>query len=513
VAESGGGADAPSEGASDGNVSDVGATETGAEGGADAHGEAAADGGGADAASDASDAGADASDAAPADAADAAPYPIGTLLQTGYFTVYGVTTDGYAIYRDYTTGTIYAARIDGDGGAAQTIATGGVCAQYEIDVVGNVVLAWPCLQSGTAWSSTLVAWTSSGGAHTLSSASNPNVGLVSPDGSYVVYADNVTTFTSIDITASAPDGTNKVTLLSAVPDQLAVCSTRSLFVGTRAVIAHCDAADAGNGGALLSAFDSANAWARVDIARTTNVVESMHTDSAGTKILVFNDLGTTVFPLQGDGGTKIDDAGVFGWLTGDGQNVIYGTYGYLARSPVASPSTTFLYSSATAGLYALSPSEQTLLFHTYFAFPYNLVMTSAVSASGTTTLSSHGGPCGPGFTADSTHALFIDTVASVDTLKTVATVDGGSPVTLASAPYDCAPTSGATVLFNSGRTTGSEWGRADIDIADTSLAAAPTRFVGGADLYFRLTPAKDKLVYTWSYGLNATRGLYIAPLP
>lgn len=52
----------------------------------------------------------------------------------------------------------------------------------------------------------------------------------------------------------------------------------------------------------------------------------------------------------------------------------------------------------------------------------------------------------------------------------------------------------------------------DLFTTDTSKAGAPTLLVSVADQAFFLTPAKDQVIYTWSYLSGAMAGLYALPL-
>src|SRR5262249_53493149 len=121
------------------------------------------------------------------------------------------------------------------------------------------------------------------------------------------------------------------------------------------------------------------------------------------------------------------------------------------------------------------------------------------------------------FTSDSSHALFTaDIVPSSGPIGDLvaAPTSGGPATTLGPAMGIDTATTGSRVVFNANFAagTGVSFGTADIAAGGTSGAAPPSLLVTQADVFYFLTAAKDKIVYSWSHAPDARAGVWVLPL-
>ena len=437
--------------------------------------------------------------------------PVGRLLAAGNsLSTRGMTSDGYEIYSDDFALSLFAIPVGG--GAGQPIVALG--SNFWVTVVGQVVFAWSNVTPTNVGSLTI--WSSAHGAHTISPASFGILGTSSPDGSQILYVANVDPQgLTGDVYLAQSDGTGTTRLLQG--QQLTGCYPQLGFAGPYVVASHCDVPRGAGPSSTITSF-RAPAWTRVDLATSAQNVWSA--DSAGTMVLVTTAGGVRVVPMAGGPGTTIDSAGFLGQLIAGGKTAVYGTTtGVLRRSSTTAPSPTTLAPSF-AGFYGVSPAQGTVLYYeTSTATGSDMFLASTLAAGTPMTISATPDATvnGDGFTADSTHALYS---SSNDVCTGAATfsafpVSGGTPTQLGHDVWGDWSATGAKVVFNDHyvATGGLRFGRADIESVDLATGSAPTLVVSQADAELNLSPARDRIVYSWSVQPGALAGIYVAPVP
>lgn len=455
---------------------------------------------------------------------DAGPQPVGTQLQPGNsLTLWGVTSDGFAIYTDDVAQMLYAAPLGG-GPAVSIAPVSATRGTFYYGLTFNkVALMW----SGIGQSSlvgTLIVWSSSGGAHTLSTASRAFLAAVSADSQHLVYLDHATSQGTGDMLGAAVDGSGVTTLLAGLGD-FQNCFPYPIFAGSNAaVVPHCDNPDAGFSGATVSAF-APPSWTRTDLF--TNVYPSVNTDPAGAQILASGSAGLLVAPIGGGSSTLIDPIGAYGFFTSDGMSVIYNdNNGALKRSPIASPAPVTLVAGGVFGLLGLSPDQSTALSYQNFdprTYLTDLDLASIVSPGPITVLSSAPTAAVPGsytlgnpFTEDSSHALYytsFNVMSYVGTLNAF-DVNTSSPSVLGTNSTAAWASGPSKVVFSDNYVSlGGTSPAVDLESVDTNLPAGPTHVVSGANPQFYMSPAADQIVYTWSWQSGPLAGLYVVPVP
>jgi hypothetical protein len=448
----------------------------------------------------------------------------------------GVTSDDYAVYVDSSGASMTLNAVALAGGAPKSI--GSYDGSGSI-VTGSVAVYFNGVSQSTG-AGTLGVWTSAHNAQTLSTAAligAPGGGSldVSNDGAHVLMFDN-TTATTGDVTVIDTDGTNKKVLVPAVHLDYTLCPPNIGFAGAYAIVAYCtaDPSDAGapDGGAPATATMATftgTGWATTGSVSTAAYTGFSH-DRAGAQVLYGTAAGLQVAKLAAGTSAVIDPAGLGGLFTSDGLNLVYVTTGgaikVAAVSGTGTPTT--LQASGFAGLYSLSPDDKWLTAYKQLVTDQttglqtsDFYLASATAAGTATALSSAttGAVYGSTFTADSSHVLW---TANIDVAKgpvgdfMAAPVTGGTPAKLGSALWIDTSTTGTKVVFNDnwvGSGGGGGAGVADIKSVDTSQTAPATLLTTGADAFYYLSSAKDKVVYSWSYLPSDSRdGLWVTPL-
>jgi hypothetical protein len=450
--------------------------------------------------------------------------PQGTfLVSASNLMLWGVTSDGYAVYTDTTSNLAFAMSITGATAPMQLMNVG---ANGYIYVDGPVIFLWPnANNNGVA---TLSIWTAANGLQSLSTSSLQIVygGGVSTDGTHVLYTDGVDmAATTAKLYAASTDGSGKTQLLSGLSlSTLNGCYPYIGFAGSYAVAAHCENASMV---ATISSF-STSTWAKVDLG--PNVQRIWYTDQAGDKVLVVGtmaNVGVVVFPTGGGTGTTIDGTGNAGLLTSNGATVLYTTTAMvLKKSPVTTPAPTTL-SNGIMGLTALSPDEQWLLVYKnqdpifgYTDVFLDSAMTPGAAKPISTTMNATGG--GDPFTVDSTQAFFYTNPQNIPsgsfsqtvTDMGVFPVAGNAATQIATKVWVNYGTSAKKTVFNAnfaGEAVGP--GRADIFGLNLAMGTTPKLLVSQAEVSIFPTRARDKLVYTWNVVQDGLQGLWIMPMP
>jgi hypothetical protein len=486
------------------------------------------------------------SEAAPGDATE--PPPGSATLTTGKdFTVWGVTSDGYAIYAtapsagDSSTSTmaVYAAPIAG--GAAITIDT---VSQDTLGVVAGPLVELFVGADVSATAGTIETWTAKGGLHTLStdayvflggSTSNNYGKGYSPDFSSIAYLDH---YDGVGQTADAYvaniDGTGAKLLQSNVPNVGGTDgSAQLMFSGGAVVLAYVTPSDSL---ATIESF-AAPAWSSTGLA-TGIAGNFVIGDPSGAHVLFDGPSGLEAVATSGGAPMTIDPSGTAAQalFTSDGTSVLYTSgSGDLRRSPVDSPDPMTLVSANVGGLLGLSPDNRAaFVYETFSSFPdlYEASATIAgplvqLSSSATATLPGESVAIGSLMTNDFSHVLFYTDLAYttffkssagiyVGTLKTSA-VGSSASVTLATSSYTVYASGKSKVVFDDGfGYKGASMPTVDLKSVDTAAGASPGLVVsqanyGGDYGSFFLSPDGTEIVYATN--TTSTGGVYVTPVP
>ncbi len=455
---------------------------------------------------------------------DAGPQPVGTQLQTGNsLTLWGVTSDGFAIYTDDVAQMLYAAPLGGGPAALIAPVSASRGTFYYGFTTNKVALMWSAIGQSSLVGS-LIVWSSAGGAHTLTTASRAFLAAVSSDSQHLVYLDHATSQGTGDMLGAAVDGSGVTTLLAGLGD-FQNCPPYPIFAGSNAaVVPHCDNPDASFSGATVSAF-APPAWTRTDVF--TNVYPGVNADPAGAQVLASGNAGLMVAPVGGGSSTLIDPIGAYGFFSSDGMSVLYNdNNGALKRSPIASPAPVTLVAGGVFGLLGLSPDQSSALSYQNFnpqTYLTDLDLASTVSPGPITVLSSTATAAVPGsytlgnsFTEDSSHALYytnFNVMSYVGTL-TAFDVNTSSPTVLGQNSTAAWASGPSKVVFSDNYVAlGGTSPAVDIESVDTATSSSPTHVVGGANPQFYMSPAADQIVYTWSEQPGPRAGLYVVPVP
>jgi hypothetical protein len=495
--------------------------------------------------------------------------PTGTQI-LGFPTAYleGVTDDGYAVYQDTATDTLYAISITVPNATPKTITTMGSDYMAGVEVVGPVVL----MLSGTTNDSKvgqLKTWTSAGGTKLISTRSTLGILDLSSDYTWIAFYDNTAevfgSLTTGDLAVSKIDGSSKTVLETGVRLEGGDCNLLAAeveFVGSSLFGLSCtpasdggtpvppvtDAAagdDGGEGGAPLGppltiTMYSGASWAATPVdtnVQSTAFLADRAGGKPGTEILFESGSNWVVYPVPGGPEKDMIANAVTAGLSTDGTQLLaISPLGDVADLPVAAPASPItLTSGSYTNIMAESPDSKSkfALLATKFvpappqtgAFPssdLNLISTTGANTPINLTTDDTSVLYGQGFTADSNWAVF-DQAASgyVGTLTVAPTSGTGTPTTIASQSWiDFEPT-GSLVVFNANCgncSTQYVVGTADLEYVDLSKGTTPTTIATQADYNFYVTKDKSKIVYTWhpasqASGMGSQAGIWVWALP
>jgi hypothetical protein len=451
-----------------------------------------------------------------------------TLLAPGKdFVLWGVTSDGYAVYSaaSLSSSTLYAVSLDG----GTPLLIGTLSSQdSEAVVAGSLVVVLNDITSSNGLG-TIATWTSSAGFHTISTKAYAYDFDPSPDFQSLVYFDDFDpTAQTADAHVVKIDGSSNSTLQAGVSGigYTSTCYPELMFAGTTVVLSYCTPPSTSSGNVYSFAAPS---WTQTTVASDT--YPYVTPDPTGTNLLLYGN-GLQVVSVSGGTPTTIDASGQGGVFTSDGENVVYvSSSGALMRSPVASPSPTMLVASGLEGIFELSPDDSTaLVFETYDQTTYlsDLYAASAVTPGGLTTLSKDqttaigGGQIvyGSAFTGDSSHVLYYTGVstASYPYLGTLAVspVASSSADTLAQNTNTAFASGKTKVVFedNFALLAGSAVGTVDVKSIDTQAGGSPTLVVkqANAGAYygsFFLSADGSKIVYAQNATSTTKAGVFV----
>ena len=437
---------------------------------------------------------------------DAGPAPLGTKIATGDFSLQGVTTDGYAIVTENISNALQAIPLAG--GAAVTIDA----ASSSVAVRGKVVFSWHAVDTNGIGG--LTTWTASGGVKATATTTFADVAAANADGSTIAYLDAATAAGPANMVFSLADGTGKKTL-DAV--NLSFCAPDLRYAAARPIASYC----------ATSATVTVASW---DVTGGTKVTlqttgKSFSTDTAGTKVFLVSASGAaSVIPITGGTATAVDTGVAAGAMLPDGTGVVYRmTAESIKRSPLPTVAPITLVTSGAKSFLGISPDGANALYRNAFVASSrlsDLFMASTLTPGTPTTLNAATTTdptyFGDTFTTDNSRVMFatdVDTTTGLASLK-VKPVASGSISTISTAAWWAMAATGSKIVFDDGFVAGSSTtpSRGDIRIVDAATTAAATLLVTKADAFFLLSPAKDKLVYTYTF-VPANQGLYVGALP
>jgi hypothetical protein len=475
----------------------------------------------------------------PGDAAEGG-VPGSTMLAPGdNYILWGVTSDGYAVYSTATlsTTTVYAVPLAG--GTPLTVDE--LTTPNSEVIVGGYSTSTPFVfvlnDMQSTGLGTLKTWSGKGGLSTIASKAYAYDFAVSSDAKTIAYFANFdSSAQTADVYAANIDGTGAALLQSGVTAGYGIpgtCYTELSFAAESVVLGYC--APSTFSGSIFS-FAGAS-WTKTTVA--SGIYPYFSVDPSGANLLVVSSGGLGVVPVSGGAPTIIDPTGQGGAFTSDGSTVVYiTTSGGLSRSKVTSPSPTVLVTSGVSGIYGLSPDDSTALVYDHYdsaTYVTDLYAASAVKKGPLTTLSkattasvSSGGisgvVLGSPFTADSSHVLFYTGVstASYPYLGTLQSSGLGStpPVTLGTKTNVDWASGKTKVVFEDDFSiaAGSLVATIDIKSIDTAAGGSPTLVVSQANAgayfgSFYLSPDGTQIVYAQNGTKGSKSGVYVLPVP
>jgi hypothetical protein len=473
----------------------------------------------------------DASNDTGSDAAQCLVMPAGKqILSSATAFVAGVTSDGQVLYADATALTLSAVPIAG--GTSASIGAFN-SAQDPLFTVGKAAAYFTGLtQTSAPQYGPITAWTSAGGAKTISTSSYygnlQNAFDISSDGSLILYTDNATA-TTADIYVSGTDGSNKYKIAGGV-SWGANCAPVLRFIGNDPAVAYCDTQpDASTTPAATVAVISGGPTFQTPIVQTFTTVGfptvAGTSNTAGSMISFVTAGGLYVEAIGGTTPTLIDANGTSGFFTNAGTSLLYFDKNTnLWTSPVTTPAPAEIAAGPWAGTLALSSDDKWLelfkaLDSTGTMSDMYLVSTTPVDGgTPVTTLTNmaNGANYYDAFTADNSHAIYFTPIDmnGVAPILSLALPPAGTPATVSMTGWIEFGTSGTKMVYADNWAMGGSSGYVDIKGVDVAMTTAPTTLVSGADGNFQLTADKKTVVYSWNYCPGqVTGGIYTIAAP
>jgi Tol biopolymer transport system component len=205
----------------------------------------------------------------------------------------------------------------------------------------------------------------------------------------------------------------------------------------------------------------------------------------------------------------------------DGESAIYGaSLNELRRSPVGSPLPMTLVGNGVGGLYGVSPDESFVLFYGSMDATHlvsDMYLSSALTPTTPVTLSAEAtaGVRGDAFTSDGSHVLYftdIEPTTQTGTLNAFA-LASQAPKVLAGDVSQTWAATGSKIVFNDHYAWTGRRVHADVRTVDAAGNTEPELIVAQADSEVFLSPARDKIVYTWSLDDGPRAGIYVVDIP
>jgi hypothetical protein len=440
--------------------------------------------------------------------------------------VVGMTADDYAVVLDAKHSSLFAVSATDLTQMSEALCPGtdGLYLVQDKSVV--------CTQSSQGAPGPTFMWSKAKGFVLVGQMSTTAGAAVSPDGNWVALFRNIAgsgATATADVFVVGSDGMNP----SALATGVTMSTTTISWATTFAVVTTASASDAGSTNdaglptSIVSSYDSANMWAKADVASDAIGVA---TARAGSKVAVIASDGS-LFTYDAKGGppTTIDSAATHVDILSDGKTVVYGIPDGLKKCDVGGGTPQYLIAMGVNDLgvavatgpatrqMGLSADGNTLMFVTGTGGSAQLAITTANVGNTANLLSSskvtpdtqwHQEVVGDLFTADSSYALY-----------NAPLMGGGTTI------YAAPAAGGASVPVDMGKASDSKWAMKGTTIAyigggnlrtfDVKAGGTPKDVVTSGTILpsFWLTSAKDKAVYSSGTGpTDKTAITYVAAL-
>ncbi len=446
------------------------------------------------------------------------PSLTGTRVEQGKLHLTGTTSGGMIVFIDEANASVHELSLAT--GVTQVIAP-GVVGTASAAIFGDVIAVHDLPPSSS--SRPLSVWTNAQGLKSISSSGE----IASVNGDWMVYLDNDTYPNSglgtADLVLSKTDGTSKRVLITDVQNEVSIagCPARAYAIQSLFVISYCPAAlDAASTSTIVASVDTAGGAIQI-LAVGPGL--RIHPNPTGTQLLMTDStFALSVLSLTG-ATTAVDTTSGEILFAPDGTALYDRGGGTLNRVTLGPPLVkTTLQASGVAFLVGpASPDSKLVLFasqlHQAAAAGGGNLLVAATSGTAAPivldaqTSAGSGGqlPVGDSFTADSSHALWLDPFsASSGTLRSMP-VAGGQATTWGTPPTTFVrAASGSKIVFTDHWAT--SYG--DLRSADTASAqTAPSLLANQADATYLVSPDGTQVAYT-THAVGY-EGLYVTSLP
>jgi hypothetical protein len=438
-------------------------------------------------------------------------------LVKGGVVLFGVTSDGYAVYGDLTTGALDAVAVAGGG---QPIQLDANWTADQVLVQGKVVFFWQNV-GNTSHVGTLMVWTAASGVKTAAAASIAYIAAARPDGLAITFTSNANnTGSTADLFGASADLTTSKKLVMGIDAGASGsngCYPQLTFAATRAVAATCAP---GVATATISTWDGT--WTKTDLIQ--GAAPYYDTNDSGKLLALDGSNNLVSFPLAGGAGIIIAPNVGYQLLTSDGAAAVYSDFvaSALWRSPTVTPQPLKLVPTGVTGVVKLSPDNaQVLLFNKYdnTTGGTDLYIASATQQGTATTLNPNTDSApflgfGDPFTADSSHVIYLTGINFMVGTGTLFTkpVGAGQATQQGTNAWVALAGLGSRVVFNDNYTAPANVEpRADLKIVDAAGGVA-TLLHAQADVDIYLTADKKQVVFADNVSANSA-GLYAQTLP
>jgi hypothetical protein len=443
---------------------------------------------------------------------------------TGNFTLYGVTSDNWAIITDAKHVTSAVNLVSG---ATQTLPMGPLVPTpnaFQLIGSGTVLLLHDANAAGTG--AQLTAWSAATGAKLLSANSTVDTwrGLrVTRDGQHIAFWNHVDANTDA-LVVDTPAHTAPQTLIKVSP----TCSGLIRFVpGTalRVAASYCTLPTT-PGGPTDTAVTAFNLTTNTSVALApSGSAIGYQIDPTGTRAMVRTGGAGAVSLVSLDGTTRSAvDSGITGAnFFADGAELMYTTGDGALKRICNTGVPDVIVPSGVAGMYWMTGDSSAVLYYTHqdpTSGNTDLVLQSTVAAGPPLVLEADGSGHPEAFSGDNKHALFyqgVDATGHVGTFTTMPTAGGAGRVlstgqSVVDGDWELA---GTKVVFNDHwvAATATVPEHVALEVVDVSGTAVPTKLVASADPYFWVTSDNAAVVYTSNDTAAPGPGLYTVPLP
>jgi hypothetical protein len=254
---------------------------------------------------------------------DGATATTATQLVPGSVSIVGLTTDGWAVFRDGDA--LRAAHLSVPGETKDVAAKAG-----SVVIRGKVVFNWANVDY-VANVGDLSVWSADAGAHVIGSTQYAE-GLIaaSDDGGTLAYTTNLTATTMDVVLAPADLSSSQIVLKAAGRGSDTTCTSSIGFVGARFFTGSCAAG--ARSGTLQRFAHGATGWQPTVLA--TSALPAWSADATGEKVFYQSDAYAGEYAANGQS-YPIDTGVSTGTMLPDGSAVLYSVSDQLRRTALA----------------------------------------------------------------------------------------------------------------------------------------------------------------------------------